>query len=121
MPKTVPGQRFNSAESGSYQKAAVTVWDRPEEGSMKELVQLVDETDPVHRDSVVSEFLSSREGAHPRLYLGKSQSGAVSLGLNDQDGRERLIVQVGPEGDLELRFLDEDGEIIARFPTASSE
>lgn len=50
------------------------------------------------------------------MYLGKSQNGSVSLRLNDHEGRERLIVEVAPDGTPALRFLDENGEEHARLP-----
>lgn len=108
---------LNATESGDLRKAAVSVWDRPD-WSMEELIRLVEGTPEVERDSVLSAFFAGREGAHPRMYLGKSQNGSVSLRLNDPEGRERLIVEVAPDGTPALRFLDENGEEVARLPAS---
>lgn len=107
---------LNATESGELKKAAVSVWDRPD-WSMEELIQLVERTSDVERDSVLSEFFASRESGRPRMYLGKSQNGSVSLRLNDPEGRERLIVEVAPDGTPALRFLDENGDEVARLPS----
>lgn len=110
---------FNTSQSGDLVKGGVSVWDRPD-WSMVELMQLLEETPETERDSTLSAFFGSRDSAEPRLYLGKSQDGSVSLRLNDAEGRERLVVEVSAEGAAVLRFLDENGEETARFPAAET-
>jgi hypothetical protein len=65
-----------------------------------------------------AKFFSGRESAHPRLYLGKSHDGSVSLRLNDRQGRDRLVIEVTPDGTPAVRFLDQDGKEVSRFPAA---
>jgi hypothetical protein len=108
---------LNATEGGGLRKAGMSVWDRPDY-STEEVIQLVERTSGAERDSALSEFFASHESAQPRMYLGKSQNGSVSLRLNDNEGRERLIVEVAPDGAPALRFLDENGEEVARLPTA---
>lgn len=106
---------MNATESGSLRRAGISVWDRPDY-SMEELMALVEATPAAQRDSAVRRFLADRESPHPRMYIGKSQNGSVSVRLNDVEGRERLVIEVTAEGAPVLRFLDEDGAEIARFP-----
>jgi hypothetical protein len=94
------------------------VWDRPNY-SIEELIQLVERTKTLpeaEQEVELSEFFAERESAHPRLYLGKSHNGSVSLRLNDDEGRERLILEVAADGTPALRVLDQAGEEVARFP-----
>lgn len=111
---------INATESGGNRKAGMSVWDRPEY-STKEIMELVERTkaDPeADLDAELSKFFAAHDAAHPRLYLGKSHSGSVSLRLNDREGRERLVVEVAADGTPALRILDEEGEEVARFPEA---
>lgn len=109
---------LNATESGGRRKAGLSIWDRPDY-STEELLLLMERTKDqpdAERKAALAEFHASRESPHPRLYLGKGQSGAVSLRLNDPEGRERLVVEVGADGSPFLLFLDEEGEEVARFP-----
>lgn len=109
---------LETADSDSLHKAGISVWDRPD-WSMQELMQVLErvkgQPDSVTR-AAVNDFFTGRESAHPRMYIGKSQSGAVSVRLNDPEGRERLILEVAPDGTPALRMLDAEGNEVARFP-----
>lgn len=109
---------LNATEDGGLRKSGISVWDRPEY-SMEEVIQLVEETRSLpeaERTAALDSIFAGREPAQPRLYLGKSQNGSVSLRLNDPQGRERLVVAVGADGSPTLSFFDEAGEEVARFP-----
>ena len=112
---------LETADSDSLHKAGISVWDRPD-WSTRELMELDlrvrGQPDSVRR-AAFREFFASRESAHPRMYIGKSQSGAVSVRLNDPEGRERLILEVAPDGAPALRMLDAEGSEVARFPEAA--
>lgn len=112
---------LSTADSDSLHKAGISVWDRPE-WSMQDLMEQLEgmkgEADDV-RQAAIGEFFQGREAAHPRMYIGRSQSGAVSVRLNDTEGRERLILEVAPDGMPALRMLDEEGNETARFPDDS--
>jgi hypothetical protein len=109
---------LSTADSDSLHKAGISVWDRPE-WSSEELMKVIEaakgQPDSVRR-AALDAFFEGREGSHPRMYIGKSQNGAVSVRMNDPDGRERLVLEVAPDGTPALRMLDENGEETARFP-----
>lgn len=108
----------NATEDGGLRKSGLSVWDRPEY-SMEEVMQLVEETRSLpeaERRAALDSIFAGRESAQPRLYLGKSQNGSVSLRLNDPQGRERLVLEVAADGSPTLGFFDETGEEVARFP-----
>jgi hypothetical protein len=114
---------LDATEDGGNRKAGVSVWDRPD-WSIEELIRLVERVKDLpesERNVEYSRFFADRERAHPRLYLGKSHDGSVSLRLNDAEGRERLIVQVAADGTPAVRFLDEEGEEVARFPAGAGD
>ncbi len=65
----------------------------------------------------INAFFENHPKAHLRMFLGRSQNGAVSLRLADEAGRDRLVVEVAADGTAALRFLDEQGQEVARFPS----
>ena len=109
---------LDASEDGGNRKVGVSVWDRPDY-SIEELIVLTERVKNLpesEQKAEISKFLAGRESAYPRLYLGKSHNGSVSLRLNDRQGRERLVMEVAPDGAPAVRFLDQDGKEVARFP-----
>lgn len=109
---------LDASEDGGNRKAGMAVWDRPDY-SIEELIVRMESLKSLpeaERKAGIAKFLEGRESPHPRLYLGKSHNGSVSLRLNDRAGRERLIVEVAPDGSPAVRFLDEAGNEVARIP-----
>jgi hypothetical protein len=47
-----------------------------------------------------------------RGYFGRGRDKSVTLSLKDQQGRERLVASVGPDGSPRIDFLDASGKII---------
>jgi hypothetical protein len=109
---------LDASEDGGNRKAGLAVWDRPDY-SIEELMLLLErvkELPEKEKKTELTKFFSERESAHPRLYLGKSHDGSVSLRLNDRQGRDRLVIEVAPDGTPAVRFLDQEGKETGRFP-----
>lgn len=51
-------------------------------------------------------------GVVNRGYFGRGRDKSVSLKLKDQQGHDRLIVSVAPDGTPKIDFLDEQGKIV---------
>jgi hypothetical protein len=114
---------LDASEDDGNRKAGLAVWDRPDY-SIEELILLferVKEFPEKERKAEISKFFSERESAHPRLYLGKTDNGAVSLRLDDRQGRDRLVIEVAPDGTPAVRFLNEDGKETGRIPEKEGE
>jgi hypothetical protein len=114
---------LDASEDGGYRKARLSIWDRPDY-SVLELLELQSRIKGLKEDeqkAEVTKFFAGREKAQPRLFLGRSDNGAVSLRLNDKDGRERLVIEVLPDGTGSVRFLDENGKETARIPPAQGQ
>jgi hypothetical protein len=109
---------LDASEDGGYRKARLSIWDRPEY-SIGELLELQgrirDMTEQEQKEEYVK-FFAERGKAQPRLFLGRSDNGAVSLRLNDAQGKERLVIEVSPDGSPVVRFLDENGRETGRMP-----
>jgi hypothetical protein len=114
---------IDASEDDGYRKARLSIWDRPDY-SIGELLDLQARIKGMTADEQKAEyakFFAQREKAQPRVFLGKSDNGSVSLRFNDKQGRERLILEVAPDGAPLVRFLDENGKETGRFPAVKDQ
>lgn len=109
---------LDAAEDGGDRRARLSIWDRPDYsiGELLELQGRIKALSPDEQKSEYAKFFGQRGKAQPRLFLGKNDDGSVSLRLNDREGRERLVIEVAPDGGAVVRFLDEKGRETGRFP-----
>jgi hypothetical protein len=63
--------------------------------------------------------MKGRAPSHDRMNLGRAGDQSVGLRLKDSDGRDRIILQVAPDGSPELRFLDAAGKVVNQLPPAA--
>lgn len=50
-------------------------------------------------------------GLRPRVFVGKNDRQHSVVRLSDAEGRPRLVMQVTPEGEARIEFLDADGKV----------
>jgi len=114
---------IDQSEDEGFRKARLSIWDRPDYsiGELLDLQARIKGMTEEEQKKAYETFFAGREKAQPRLFLGRSDNGAVSLRLNDKDGRERLIIEVMPDGTGSVRFLDENGKETARVPPAKGQ
>jgi hypothetical protein len=65
------------------------------------------------------QFRATTPHSEPRIVLGRSDDRSVALRLKDEQGRDRLVIRVQPDGSPVVEFLDENGKITSRLPSAS--
>ena len=58
-------------------------------------------------------------GLKNRIFMGKSSDHSASLVLRDQQARKRIVLEVAPDGTPSMKFLDEKGQVISKFPPES--
>jgi len=63
-------------------------------------------------------FLASHPGDAQRAYFGRSSDRTVGLRLMDPQGRDRVRLQVKPDGTPVLQMLDASGGVVAQLPAA---
>jgi hypothetical protein len=54
--------------------------------------------------------------AETRVVLGRSDDKSVALRLKDEQGRDRIVILVQPDGSPILQFLDERGKVTSQLP-----
>ncbi|MBZ0113350.1 MAG: hypothetical protein K8J08_12885 [Thermoanaerobaculia bacterium] len=105
------------------QRAGLNVWQRPEDRSMREQLDLMevlsreDLTDD-ERAAVQADWERFRdEGGHGvhRLFVG-DDNGEVGLVLNDEGGKPRVRLAIDTGGVPFLAFLDEQGGVVSCLP-----
>ncbi len=109
---------LDASEEGGRRERSFTIWDRPDY-SILEIIELtgrIKDLPKERQEAEVKKFFAGRPKPQPRLFLGRSDNGAVSLRLNDLEGRERLVIEVTPDGAGAVRFLDEHGKETGRLP-----
>lgn len=62
------------------------------------------------------QFLKTHPGDQPRLTMERAPGGAVSLALKDKQGRTRLVLKVGSDGNPVIKLLGTNGKVIAQLP-----
>jgi len=96
------GLQHLEGDDGSY-FAGLFVWDRPDT-PLSEILQ--------HPDRFQREDIAGAQ----RIAIGKNRDRSCLIQLADPEGRPRLRIQVDPDGNPHLDFLDEDGETLLTLP-----
>jgi hypothetical protein len=113
-----------------YQGDQVLVLDAgEEEGQRHSGMQIIDQPDvPMsqvtealelpegERQARLREIYSGKNKSKQRAYLGRMPDRSSALELKDPEGRNRIVMTVAADGSPSLRFLDEQGKVIAQFP-----
>jgi hypothetical protein len=108
-------------EANGQRQAGVRVWDRPDY-SIEPLMQMSDRaaraTTDAERQRIRGEMQAFAQanggGGAERFFAGKQQGDAL-VRLADPQGRPRLVMRVGTDGQPSIEFLDENGRVTRRI------
>lgn len=70
---------------------------------------------PDQQEAERKKFLVTHTGDANRIYLGRSPDKSASLRIKDEQGRDRLVLRVSPDGNPVIQFLDADGKVTHEF------
>lgn len=108
-------------ENASTVQSGLTLYDRPADGKFKQSLDLIEEAQNASPERVteIQKALGewSRQGALgvERVFVG-SRNRTAQLLLKDSHGRPRARLLIDESDEARLEFLDEKGEVKARFP-----
>lgn len=66
------------------------------------------------------QFLSTHPLPHQRIYLGRDDDKSAVLRIKDQDGHDRIVVQVAADGSPVIQLLDSSGTVTSQLPAPSA-
>ncbi len=112
------GFRYLESDNGTYQ-AGLEIWQQPNVPSdviapKWEAVGKI--TDEAARKAAVQALIDNGEATRQRLFLGKRRDNSTAMVMYDVKGRQRLRMQVAPDGTPRLEFLDEAGKVLYSLP-----
>lgn len=102
---------IDASEEGAHKKSGLSVVDDPD----WPLTDLLNTPKEQWQD-----FLKTHPLPHQRIYLGRVDDKSAVLKLKDQDGRDRIVIQVAPDGVPTIQFLDAQGQVTAQLPAPAA-
>ncbi|MGO1540544.1 MAG: hypothetical protein ACTHZI_11600 [Luteimonas sp.] len=108
-------------DGGGHYVAGMQVSDRPGR-SITEDFQEAGQLEAMGADERAALMQERRAGNYygaNRLFVGRSGSGNSVLMLNDAGGKARMVLQVAPDGEASIQFLDEEGEVVGELTPES--
>ena len=70
------------------------------------------------RDEAVKAVRARAQPGPRRVFIGKNADKASTVSLADANGKPRLVMTVGADGNASIDFLDADGQVTQRIPAA---
>ena len=112
---------LDASQDGEARSSRFTLVDQPP-FPILELIQLLDQIrnlPPEEQAKRIEAFYASHGGTpKTRLTMGRGQDGTVGLGINDAQGRPRIVLMVAGDGKPMVRTLDESGKVTGELPSA---
>ena len=102
---------IDASEDAGHSEAGLSIVDRPD-WPITDLLNVP--------RSQWKDFVTSHPLPHARIYLGRGDDKAATLKLKDQDGHDRIVIQVAADGSPVIQFLDQAGKVVSQMPTAAA-
>jgi hypothetical protein len=103
-------------ENEIKRKVGFNVWDQPD-ASWEEQKKNYEEAKKLKPGPEKDKLMQQAFPAQ-RVFFGRSFNRSANVTLFDGNGRPRLRLSVGPEGDPKLEFLDAEGNITQTLPAS---
>lgn len=98
---------LDASQEGSRKRVGLAMVDRPD-WSLADLLNLP--------ENQWQGFLKTHPQAHSRIFLGRDDDESVVLRLKDPQGRDRVVIEVRPDGSPVIQLLDANGKVVSQFP-----
>jgi hypothetical protein len=106
-------------ESNGQRSAGLQVWDRSDQ-PLSDLIRGLNDANALPegpaRDEAVKAVRAKAQPGPRRVFVGKNNDKAATVSLADANGKPRLVMTVGADGNASIDFLDADGKTIQRIP-----
>lgn len=98
---------IDASENAGEKDSQLAIWDRPDYSIAGVLSLPPDQW---------RQAMEARPRPHERIYLGRGDDKSAVLRLKDISGRDRIVIEVRPDGSPVIQFLDENGKVVGEFP-----
>ncbi|MDR2560601.1 MAG: hypothetical protein LBC63_02370 [Holophagales bacterium] len=104
-------------ENNGTMETGLTVYDRGLEKDYEPLFEALKNASTEEEKSAIRQKLQEA-GAYqiPRLFVGRTKGLSSSVILADAKGNPRIMMYVTPEGEPQMMFFDDSGEVIYSLP-----
>lgn len=107
-------------EGDGRRTAGIKINDAPETPLDLDLSDRLDKLGTKERESELERLRKEGKLLRQRLFMGKRPDRSAVVLLRDQQERERIVMEVAPDGQPSLTLLDEDGKVLSRLPEKRS-
>lgn len=108
-------------ESNGQRLAGLQVWDRSDQ-PLSDLIKGLNDANALPagpaREEAVKAVRAKAQPGPRRVFVGKNTEKAATVSLADANGKPRLVMTVGADGNASIDFLDADGKTIQRIPAS---
>ena len=73
------------------------------------------------KEKLKAQWIAAGGPQTSRLFVGRTGGDSSAVILADKQGHARIMMLVAPDGTPSLRFLNEKGEVVQRFPEAKAD
>jgi hypothetical protein len=107
------------SEGEGQRTAGLQVWDRSDQ-PLSDLIKGMNAANALPegpaRDAAVKAVRAKAPAGPRRVFVGKNAERASTVSLADANGKPRLVMTVGADGNASIEFLDADGKVTQRIP-----
>ena len=108
------------SEGNGQRTAGLQVWDRSDQQPLSDLIKGLNAANALpegtSRDEAVKAVRAKAQPGPRRVFVGKNADKASTVSLADANGKPRLVMTVGADGNASIEFLDADGKVMQRLP-----
>jgi hypothetical protein len=104
---------LDQAEKNGKRRAGLAITDRPDQPLPFAQIGALARATGAEKEAIMKRLVS--EGAatgEPRVFVGKSWERESVVVLSDEAGRPRLRLEVTPDGEASIQFLDAAGAVV---------
>jgi hypothetical protein len=110
---------IDAGEENGKRTSELRVIDQPDHPITEEIAaaERIGRLPASQQEAEWKKYRASTPHSETRIQLGRSDDRSVALRLKDEQGRDRLVIRVQPDGSPILQFLDEQGKVTSQLPS----
>ncbi len=109
---------IDAGQEGSKHYSLITIGERGDYSIMDafEAKKRIDALPADQRRAEWKKFAETHPGDANRIVFGRAPDASAVLKMRDNQGRDRLLIQVAVDGSPVIQFLNEEGKVASQLP-----